>query len=259
MLECDPDYASKIKLGTLTVETFGDAYFAERSANEPFAWAALNLAEAKANQLARITVPWRYAILRMHEVFALIVPYFSADDLQRFHQHLKHVFADDYATVPHTSIERILALRLEGKLDIIKLGNDYSVETDVPGPGAVLIQGNRKITFPAFIEAIGQDTLSAPDLPFPSLRRRGAVKPATVIDDPDLSAGSPFGEKVETKGLALDAKFRPVITAPLCNNLFCLSLPFLLHQFPFVQGITSSSDLAGDSSGRNLSGHRSQA
>ena len=244
LVECDPDYAAKINLSALTIETFGEAYFAERDAKDPFTWAAQNLAEAKANQIAKVTVPWRYAILRMHEVFALIVPHFAAEDLARFHKHMKHVFADDYATVPHVSIERILAIRLEGKLDILKLGNDYVLDADGPNPGAVLIYDNRKVVFEAFIEAIGQDTLSAPDLPFPSLLQKGAVREALVPEGPDLASGAASGEKVETKGLALDSKFRPVITAPLCNNLFCLSLPFLLHQFPFVQGITSSSDLA---------------
>jgi len=244
LLESDPDYASRLNLSTLTVETFGDAYFSERERSDPFVWAAKNLAEAAANNVTKTTVAWRYAILRMHEVFALVVPYFSANDLERFHKHLKQVFADDYATVPHESIERLLALRQAEKLDIVKLGNDYSVETEASASGAVLRMKEQSVHFPAFIEATGQDALSAPDLPFPSLLQAGEVTEATVPAGGGPVTFSKEEPKRRTNGIKLDAKFRPVIVAPVCNNLFCLSLPFLLHQYPFVQGIGNSSDLA---------------
>lgn len=241
---CDPAYADRINLPTLSVETFADAYFAERDEKDPFTWAAQNLAEASANQAAKVTVAWRYAILRMHEVIALVVPSFAAGDLKRFHKYFKHVFADDYATVPHTSIERILAMRRAGKLDILKLGNDYTLDVDGAEPGAVLHHAGRTIAFPAFIEAIGQDTLSAPDLPFPSLLSKGGVKIATAEVPPDIIVDAAEVVKTETAGIALDSTFRLIVDPTMCNNLYCLSLPFLLHQFPFVQGITSSSELA---------------
>lgn len=241
---CDPAYADRIDLPALTVETFADAYFAERDENDPFIWAARNLAEASANQRAKVTVPWRYAILRMHEVVALVVPSFAADDLRRFHKHFKTVFADDYATVPHTSIERILAMRRAGKLDILKLGNAYEIDVERSEPGAVLRYAGQVLAFPAFIEAIGQDSLSAPDLPFPSLLSKGGVGVATTAAQPDIAIADAEVADVETAGIALDPTFRLIVKPNLCNNLYCLSLPFLLHQFPFVQGITSSSDLA---------------
>src|SRR6185312_3152295 len=68
LLACDPEYAAKIGLAGLDVETFATAYFAARADSDPFAWAALNLAEAEQNRSQRHTVAWRYAILRMHEV-----------------------------------------------------------------------------------------------------------------------------------------------------------------------------------------------
>jgi hypothetical protein len=74
---CDPDYAAKIGLAPLTIETFAPAYFAAREATNPFVWAASNLAEAEQNKRDRYTVQWRYAVLRMHEVIACAVPYHS--------------------------------------------------------------------------------------------------------------------------------------------------------------------------------------
>ena len=135
---CDPDYAAKIGLALLTVETFAPAYFAAREAADPFVWAASNLAEAEQNKVNRYTVPWRYAILRMHEVIARAVPHLDEDDLGRFHKNFKTVFVDDYATVPHQSIQRLLALRRAGKLDILALGNDYEISTEGIERGAVV-------------------------------------------------------------------------------------------------------------------------
>jgi len=40
--------------------------------------------------------------------------------------------------------------------------------------------------------------------------------------------------KVATGGIDLDAQFRPRFEKPLIHNLFCVSIPFLLHKLPFV-------------------------
>jgi uncharacterized NAD(P)/FAD-binding protein YdhS len=175
IVACDPDYAAKIGLALLTIETFAPAYFAAREATDPFVWAASNLAEAEQNKRDRYTVQWRYAILRMHEVIARAVPYLDEEDLGRFHTKFKAVFVDDYATVPHQSIQRLLALRRAGKLDILKLGNDYEISTGGIERGAILRYEGKSETFDAFIDATGQASMSALDLPFPSLVEQGVI------------------------------------------------------------------------------------
>lgn len=226
---CDPEYAQRMNLGHFTLEQFSDAYFADRSRTNPFAWAEHNLAEAQANYCNAHTIAWRYAILRMHEVIARAVRYFSATDHKRFSRYLKPVFIDDYATVPHLSIQRLLALHRAGKLDILRLGKNYHIDALEPAPGAILRRGKDIWHFPAFIEATGQRGLSAQDMPFPSLW--GIVHNATAPDDEDIG------------GIALDEFFRPISEEADCSRLYCLSVPFLLAQFPFAQGITSSHDM----------------
>ncbi|RZJ93546.1 MAG: FAD-dependent oxidoreductase, partial [Brevundimonas sp.] len=110
LTEVDPAYARSTGLANATLEEFGEAYFAERAAADPFDWAAANLAEARANHEARVTVPWRDAILRMHEVVAAIVPHLDDSSFQRFSRDFKPVFVDAYGAVPHESVERMLAL-----------------------------------------------------------------------------------------------------------------------------------------------------
>jgi len=241
----DPDYASRIGLSQLTVETFPAAYYADRTESDPFVWAAKNLAEAEENRLKRYTVPWRYAILITHEIVARVIPHLDEKDLKRFHRHFKGIFIDDYATVPLMSIRRLLALARAGKLSILRLGEDYTIRTAEDGleRGAEVEVGGEVHRFGAFIDATGQETLSATDLPFPTLVAQGGVKESatpkvTAILQPDRDP-----DVVRTGGIDVDECYRPRLALMSEGRLYCAAIAFLLHKEPFVQGITSARDI----------------
>jgi uncharacterized NAD(P)/FAD-binding protein YdhS len=241
----DPDYAAKIGLATLGVETLASAYFSDRESADPFDWAASNLAQAKQNKANQHTVKWRYVILRMHEVVALAVPHLDMKDLTRFQKHFKSVFVDDYATVPHRSIERLLALRRAGKLDILKLGSEYDIVAEGVERGALVRLDGKEFAFDAFIDATGQASLSVRDLPFPSLIEQGVMRRAPTPDGSSI-LGADTDETVDRKGgIDLDAAFRPKFEDNLSNELYCAAISFLLHKLPFVQGITSAHEIGG--------------
>jgi uncharacterized NAD(P)/FAD-binding protein YdhS len=245
LAECDPEYAAWIGLPLLTVETFGPAYFSAREAADPFVWAASNLAEAEQNKADRRTVAWRYAILRMHEVVAKAVPHFDKDDLGRFHKFFKAIFVDDYASVPHQSIQRLLALRRAGKIDILKLGSDYKIDTDDSRRGVIIRHGQETFPFEAFIDATGQASMSVRDIPFPSLLEQGVLKPAATPEGLAIIGSDTEEAFVRTRGVDLDDAFRPKFEQNLCNRLYCAAISFLLHKMPFVQGITSAHEIGG--------------
>jgi uncharacterized NAD(P)/FAD-binding protein YdhS len=224
----DPDYVLNIGVADMAVEDFAERFFSERIAADPFDWAASNLQEAKRNFETETTVPWRYAILRMHEVIEPIVPHLSDEEFARFSRYWKPVFVDDYATVPHESIERMLALHAAGRLALLELGDEYRIDSHRPEGGAILRLGSEEIHFPVFIEATGQRPLEAKDFPFPSLRGQGVIR-----DEPSADDGPP-------RGIVIDDQFHPVADDVPRDRLFCLSLPFLLGRHPFSQGITSS-------------------
>jgi hypothetical protein len=96
--------------------------------------------------------------------------------------------------------------------------------------------------FDAFIDATGQHTLSARDLPFPTLLEQGVFRKATTRTAATLDAEP---STVRTGGVDLDDKFRPVFEANLSNEIYCGAISFLLHKLPFVQGITSARDIGG--------------
>lgn len=225
----DPQYAAAIGLQSVDLAEFHDRYFAPRANSDAFEWAAKNLEEAQANYANKVTVPWRYAILRMHEVIERLVPYFEAQDYERFSRYFKPVFVDDYATVPHKSIKRMLALHAAGKLDILAIGDQYRIDSYRPEGGAAVEYEGQVRVFEVFIEAMGQKALPAKDFPFPSLIRQGIIH--------DYVEG---GAKGPARGIAIDEAFHPISDDIPADRLFCLSLPFILGRHPFHQGITSS-------------------
>ncbi|MGV8938226.1 MAG: FAD/NAD(P)-binding protein [Allorhizobium sp.] len=243
LVASDPAYAARIGLPMLTVETLAPAYFADRENADPFTWAARNLAEAAQNKSDEYTVEWRYAILRMHEVVAKAIPHLDTTDLKRFHKHFKTVFVDDYATVPHESIKRLLALRRAGKLDILALGTDYDIGTEGLERGIFLRHHDETRYFDAFIDATGQHAMSAEDLPFPTLAGQGVILKAATPETQSIILADEEVAVVRTGGIDLDAAFRPKFDADLSRNLYCAAISFLLHKLPFVQGITSAAEI----------------
>lgn len=227
----DPGYAEKTGLAGLSLDEFSERYFAERAATDPFEWAVRNLAEAKRNFARKHTVPWRYAILRMHEVLSMIVPHLDEDALQRFNRYLKPVFVDEYATVPHLSIERLLALHRTGHLKIAALGEDHRIDIRSAECGALVTLDGARRHFPAFIDATGQRALAADAFPFRTLLKQRVVRDAAELDAPGI------------KGIAIDEQFHPVSDHSARERLFCLTIPFILERHPFIQGITSSHEI----------------
>ncbi len=232
LMAADPGYAAEIGLAEAELEEFCERYFAARANTDPFCWAEANLAAAARDYAAEHTVPWRYAILRMHEVLALIVPHLDAEEYRRFAKHFKPVFVDDYATVPHESIKRMLALHRAGKLDVVAIGDDYRIDSHRPEGGASVSANGERYDFHVFIEATGQRPLQAKAFPFPSLLEQGIVRDA-----------QPDAPPAASRGIAIDDRFHPVSDDIPADQLFCLSLPFLLGRHPFIQGITSSHEM----------------
>ncbi|MCW0311539.1 hypothetical protein NB724_004122 [Pantoea ananatis] len=152
--EAAPEWSTSIELNTLHADSFPEAWFAYRHKQNPFHWANANLNEVERNKRDRCTVPWRYMILRLHEVIEDIVPYLDESDAKRFSDGLAKVFIDNYAAIPSQSIRRLLALYKAGIISILALGEDYTLHRQQP---KTLIETKGKnLAFDVFIDARGQ-------------------------------------------------------------------------------------------------------
>ena len=234
IMQADPAFALRIGLGGLDADGFAEAYFAARAEADPFRWARRNLAEVERNRAARVTVAWRYALLRLHEAVEEIVPDLPEDDRARFDAGLKKVFVDNYAAVPPESIRRLLALRDAGILSLLTLGEDYDLTRD--DAGTVITHPGGTDRFDVFIDARGQKALTSDDLPFPTLRR------ALLEADQDIP-------EVAQDYSLLNA-------GPFTGRLCLGAIPYLMHDRPFVQGITACADIAQAIAGGIATGRR---
>lgn len=216
-----PEWSDRVSLPELTTDDFSDAYFADRQRHDAFRWAAYNLNEVERNKNDRRTVPWRYAILRLHPVLQDVIPHLTDEDRDRFDAGLSKVFVDNYAAIPSESIRRLLALREAGVISLLELGADYEMEVKEGGTVITIDETSRH--FAVFIDARGQQPMKIKDLPFPRLKRQF------------LSAGEDLPD--------IDENY--FLNAPddLRGRIALGALPYLMHDRPFVQGITASAEI----------------
>lgn len=217
----DPFYALLVGLRDLGADDFTDACFASRTATNPFSHARANLDESRVNAARRRTVAWRYALLRMHESIAPVIPHLDPADRARFDRGLKRLFMDNYAAVPPASIERLLALHQGGALKTERIGPG---DRFAPcAQGVALRQGNARRRFTTLIDARGQKSLTTADLPFPTLRAQLGDGGRPVPAGPNLALPCPSG---------------------MAGQIHCPALPYLMHRNPFIQGIVEAERLA---------------
>lgn len=219
--DADPQWSDCIALEEQNADTFADAYFANRAQRNPFRWAQRNLLEVERNKRDRHTVPWRYALLRLHEVVEEIAPHLNDHDRARFDAGLRRVFVDNYAAVPPESIRRVLALRAAGVIDVLAMGQDYQM--DVGDHGTVINTAEGEQRFQVFIDARGQKALDLTDLPFPRLRDQ------LLAHSDELP---PVGDN-----------YTLMVPEIGGHRIALAALPFLMHDQPFVQGIAVSAEI----------------
>ena len=217
----DPLWSRQTGLARLNADNFCDAWFAARQQQDPFIHARKNLQDTRLNTLTKYTVPWRYVILRLHEVIAGIVPHLDPRDSTRFASGLARVFIDNYAAIPPQSLRRLLALHDAGILTLLPLGQDYRARKD--GNRTVIFAGGARHTYDIFIDARGQKPLKTRDLPFPGLRRQMLCHGGEI---PQVAANFTLLEPAVARGrIAFGA------------------IPYLMHDRPFIQGLTVSAEI----------------
>jgi uncharacterized NAD(P)/FAD-binding protein YdhS len=240
LASADPGYADGVGLQFLTPDNFADVYFSARQRVPALDWAEANLAEAKANARARKTVAWRYAILRMHEVFGNAVKLLDEGDRKRFSKGLKQVFIDNYAAVPPLSIERLLAMRDAGRLRVLRLGNDYCLQPDNDNGATIVKTEGQDEQFDIMVDARGQPALTLQELPFPTLRLQIIANERD--NDPSFAADDV--SDLLQNGVEVGASYELNDGLYSLSRVYCLSIPHLLKLHPFIQGLTSCYDLA---------------
>ncbi len=224
----DPVFTAQPVMQGVTADTFAGAAFAARAASDQFRWARRDLQQSLANAASRHTIPWRYAILRMHEAFSNIYASLSADDRLRFDRGLRKVFVDNYAAVPPLSMERLLALADAGHLQVRALGHrPYRVAATAAPRRFVVETDQDSLTFDTLIDARGQRAMRLKDLPYPTLRRQ------LLASSVDNSPSDPLADMLSPGfGLQIAQGAQP--------RIHLAAISFLMSSQPFIQGLPGS-------------------
>lgn len=228
--QADPEWSQRIALRQLDADSFSEAWFADRKARAPFRWAQANLAEVERNKRDRLTVPWRYTVLRLHEAIEPVVPHLNDRDRERFNAGLARVFIDNYAAIPSQSIRRLLALREAGVASILALGPGYKMQVEEERTFITVQQ--RTLEYDVFIDARGQKAMKTKDLPFPALRQQ-------LLSN---------GREVPLVG----EDYRLLEPASVRDRIALGALPWLMLNRPFIQGLTACAEI-GEAIARTLS------
>lgn len=224
-----PDWSAKIGLDDATADDFAERYFAKRQSSDAWVHARQNLADVKDWSENQDTPPWRIVILKAHEVFATVIASLTPRDLSRLHRGLKRVFTDNYAAVPHLSIERVLALHDAGVLEVVALGSDYEIR---PQRSAWLVQSpGWSARFDELIDARGPQAAALTRFPFPTLRLQLCA--SAIEEGQDLR-----------HGINPAADLTSSVQDPSLRKVHLCALPFLLRNRPFVQGLVECAAMA---------------
>lgn len=224
-----PQWSARIGLEEATADDFAERYFAKRQSSDAWAHARKNLEDVRSWSENKDTPAWRIVILKAHEIFATVITLLTPHDLSRLHRGLKRVFTDNYAAVPHLSIERMLALHDAGVVDVVALGSDYDIR---PERSAWRVQSPAwSARLDELIDARGPQAAALTLFPFPTLRLQLCASALEESQDwrdginpaPDLTASE---------------------QDPALRNVHLCALPFLLRNRPFVQGLVECAAMA---------------
>lgn len=222
----DPKFVERLGLPRFTPQGFSKAYFAMRKTRRGFDAIEENLTASKRDYLERRVIMWRYTLMRSHEVFSEIVPFFNPRDLALFRRYLAPVFADAYGCVPHLSIERLIALHRAGCLEIVALGDEGTIRY---GAGTfTLANDGREESFGTLIDARGQSAASIAELGFAQLDRV-------------LATSDPLKR---TNSQGQEDQFRLGLEGRSDAEIFCISIPVMMERYPFSQGLVACSEAA---------------
>jgi len=178
----DPKFYKQIK--DMSMEEFVENMMSMRQGKEPFELFREEYREAEKSIEKRQSIFWKEMLAELSYTMNYPAKYMSAEDMLRLKEVLMPLISMVIAFVPQSSCEELFALHDAGKLDIVSVGSDSSVEPDEKG-GAVYKytdeqKKSHKVRYKTYVDCSGQPHLDIGDLPFKSLRTKGSVSQAVL-------------------------------------------------------------------------------
>lgn len=249
LVEDDPELYEKIKEHSL--EEFVAAALKGREQSDSFEYFRREFQQALESVRRRKAVPWKEALASLSYAVNYPAKHFSAEDYLRYKAYLHPLMAIVIAFVPKESSEELLALHDCGRLEIIEVGEESSVDFEADHQFVYRFKQDgreQKITYQIFIDCTGQPHLSIDDLPFPSLREQGVVSQARLRFRSPPGPEVLSSEKVEqdsdgrwyllVPGAAINDVFQPLDRHQRANpRLTIMAVPYIGGHNPDYSGV----------------------
>lgn len=178
----DPLFYNRIKDQTL--EEFVEMMMKMRKGKDPFQLFKQEYREAERSIDNRESIYWKEMLAELSYTLNYPAKYLSAEDMLRLKTVLSPLIAIVIAFVPQNSCQELFALHDAGKLEIVSVGSDSTVQPMKSG-GIVYryTDDNGKphsLRYKTYVDCSGQPHLAYEDLPFEGLKKRKSVSQATL-------------------------------------------------------------------------------
>jgi len=182
LAEKDPQFYAHIK--DMSIEDFVSSVMDMREKIEPFQLFKAEYLEAEQSIRRHKSIYWKELLATLSFAMNYPAKYFSAEDTLRLQKVLMPLIAIVIAFVPQSSCAEMIAMHDAGRLDLVSVGDDSSLEpletggirydyTDESGTA-------QSFVFETFVDCIGQKHLAYEEFPFRGLVDAGTVSPARL-------------------------------------------------------------------------------
>ena len=201
----DPDFYRRIQ--HMKLEEFVGAMLDLREKVHPFVLFKREYEEAAQSIRQHQSIYWKEILSALSFAINYPAKHMSAEDMLRHQKVLMPLISVVIASLPQSSSDELIALYDAGRLDIVAVGSESSVEAN-PDGGCIYqyedADGKRvRRSYATYIDGVGQPHLSLDAFPFSSLVRRGSITAATLKFKSSETAKSlqeKMGESIIKKG-----------------------------------------------------------
>jgi hypothetical protein len=190
----------------------------------------------------------------------------SAEDMIRLQKVLMPLISIVIAFVPQTSCKELLALHDAGKLEIVQVDAESSIEPEMKGGATyhyIDTEGEKQsVYYKMFVDCIGQPHLSYNDFPFESMRNDDTISEALLpfrSAEKGKDAEAEGNKKVididnnyylKVPGITINDSFQVVNKDNVPNSrLYVMAVPYIGGYNPDYSGL----DFGEEASGRVIS------
>jgi hypothetical protein len=252
-IEKDPAFYDRIK--DMTIEDFVNSMMNLRESIEPFQLFRAEYKEAEESIKREESVYWKEMLAVLSFAMNYPAKYLSAEDMQRLKKVLMPLISIVIAFVPQSSCEELLALNDAGKLDILTVGDDSSVDTEPQGGATYHYKDEeghpQSVYFKTFVDCVGQPHLAYDAFPFKNLLMGGNISPARLAFRSAEAGASDFakgGKDVEkgkngeyylkVPGITITDSFQIVDQqGKASNRIFIMAVPYIGGFNPDYSGL----------------------